>query len=314
MAREYLTFVGVTASRSSINEVFPRWAGVLGLDAGLRPLDLALDTSAEEYRQVVEELRDDPRYVGALVTTHKVRLLEAARDLFDGFDEYAELCHELSCIVSREGRLHGAAKDPVTSGQAFEDLVAEDHFSTTGGEVVCLGAGGSGLAFVLYLIGRRASSDRPSRIVLVNRSPERLKAVEEVLADVDRGPTSIEFRATSDPREVDAVIAGSPPGTVVANATGLGKDRPGSPSSDEVRFPDHAVVWDFNYRGDLRFLQQARTQAEQQSPDRRLRIEDGWRYFVYGWSAVIAEVFDLDLTSSDIDRLAEVAADLRPSS
>jgi hypothetical protein len=39
-----------------------------------------------------------------------------------------------------------------------------------------------------------------------------------------------------------------------------------------------------------------------------LTIEDGWRYFVHGWSEVIAEVFDIDLTPQVRERLSDEAA------
>lgn len=310
MATETLSFVGVTASQSSINQVFPRWAAVLGLDARLRPLDLPLDTSADRYRDVVADLRDEPALVGALVTSHKVALLEAAGDLFEDLDEYARQCHELSCIVSRDGRLRGSAKDPITSGLALEDFLPDDHFRRVGGDVICFGAGGSGLAFALHLLTRRREDDRPRRIVLVNRSGSRLDATREVLERYPWSDTKVEFVENADPATNDELVGSAPAGSLFVNATGLGKDAPGSPVSDDVAYPRDGYVWDFNYRGDLRFLQQARAQADQ----RGLHVEDGWRYFVYGWSAVIADVFELDLDRGQIDRLADAAADLRPRS
>ena len=43
-------------------------------------------------------------------------------------------------------------------------------------------------------------------------------------------------------------------------------------------------------------------QAEAQKDERDLQIEDGWTYFIHGWTQVIAEVFHIDITG---DRLAE---------
>ena len=45
--------------------------------------------------------------MGALVTTHKVNLLKASRDLFDELDPYAVTLHEISSISKRGGRLVG---------------------------------------------------------------------------------------------------------------------------------------------------------------------------------------------------------------
>ena len=49
---------------------------------------------------------------------------------------------------------------------------------------------------------------------------------------------------------------------MVVNATGLGKDAPGSPITDAARFPENGSAWEFNYRGDLVFLDQANAQKE----------------------------------------------------
>jgi shikimate dehydrogenase len=68
-------------------------------------------------------------------------------------------------------------------------------------------------------------------------------------------------------------------------------------------FPAESVAWDLNYRGELVFLHLARAQAE-----RGVRAADGWRYFLHGWTEVIAEVFELDLTPERFDALAAAAA------
>ena len=95
---------------------------------------------------------------------------------------------------------------------------------------------------------------------------------------------------------------------MVVNATGLGKDRPGSPLTDAVEFPENGIVWEFNYRGDLVFLDQANAQKAQKN----LTIEDGWIYFIHGWTRVIAEVFHRDIPTSgpEFDQLSEIAANM----
>ncbi len=87
----------------------------------------------------------------------------------------------------------------------------------------------------------------------------------------------------------------------------MGKDRPGSPLGDGVRYPRDAVVWEFNYRGTLEFLRQ----AQAQQAERGLLIEDGWRYFVHGWSQVVADVFDIPMPAETVDRLADAATAVR---
>ena len=90
------------------------------------------------------------------------------------------------------------------------------------------------------------------------------------------------------------------------NATGLGKDAPGSPLTDTAVWPEKGLAWDFNYRGDLLFLDQARAQQQARS----LHVEDGWIYFIHGWTRVIAEVFHIDIPTSGprFDELSRIAA------
>ena len=69
------------------------------------------------------------------------------------------------------------------------------------------------------------------------------------------------------------------------------------------------IAWDFNYRGDLVFLDQARARQR----ERNLRIEDGWLYFIHGWTRVIAEVFhaSLPVQGPVFDELSAIAARVR---
>jgi len=279
-----MEFVGVTTTSSSIMPLFPLWARDLGIDARLVGRDVPLDAPPEAYREVVERVRDDPETVGALVTTHKLALLAAARDLFDELDPHAERLGEVSSISKRDGRVVGHAFDPITSGLAIAAFLPDDHFAA-GGHVLCLGAGGAGAAIVVNLLERE---DRPGRIVVTDTREERLAEVA-ALGEVE----------TAQAKRADELLEALPPGSLVVNATGMGKDRPGSPLSDGARFPDGVIAWELNYRGELDFLRQARAQG--------VRAEDGWLYFLHGWSAVIAEVFDVELTPERFQRLRRTA-------
>ena len=42
-----------------------------------------------------------------------------------------------------------------------------------------------------------------------------------------------------------------------------------------------------------------------------LHVEDGWRYFVHGWTQVVAEVFDVPMPPDTVDELGRIAARLR---
>jgi shikimate 5-dehydrogenase len=103
-------------------------------------------------------------------------------------------------------------------------------------------------------------------------------------------------------------MARIPDGSVVINATGLGKDRPGSPVTNDGRFPKFGVAWELNYRGELDFWHQAMWQHE----ERELTIEDGWLYFLHGWSQHIAQVLNLAMDEARFNSLSELAEPLRP--
>jgi len=303
-----MEFIGVTTGSSSIMKVFPKWVRVLGLgEARLKGRDLPLGAEPDLYRRAVEQIRSDPLSMGALVTTHKINLLAAARDLFDELDPYARLCEEVSCISRRDGRVIGHAKDPITAGRSLRALLEPGYFRRTGGEVLCLGAGGAGTAISVYLIRGQNPTDPPSRIVMVDKSRESLDTLRRVHGRLGRSSTEIEYVENASPAENDELMAGLPPGSVIVNATGMGKDVPGSPVTDGARFPERGVVWELNYRGELDFLRQARRQER----TRDLRVEDGWLYFLHGWSEVISEVFHVELNQERFELLSAEAEAIR---
>lgn len=299
-------FIGVTTGSSSIMRVFPRWAEHLGIDARITGIDLPLDADPAAYREVVSFIKNDPLSLGALVTTHKLNLFKASRDLFDGAGEDTRLLDEVSSISKRGAELWGHAMDPLTSGLSLLAIVGEDAWR--GGEhLVLLGAGGSSLALTLFLHRRKVAGESvPDRIVVTNRREHRLDEMRQIHQTIGFS-LPIDYILAPDPRLNDAAVSQAPPGSVIVNATGLGKDRPGSPLTDAVRFPARAIAWDFNYRGDLVFLDQARSQAASAG----LGIEDGWVYFLHGWTRVISEVFHIDIPTAgpEFDKLGEIARD-----
>lgn len=300
-------FVGVTTGKSSINQVFPLWMAVMGRpDVVLEGIDHPIHDDAEAYRATVAQIKQDPNSLGALVTTHKLDLFAAAEDMFDYFDPYAQVTRELSCISKRNGRLEGHAKDPITAGLSLDHIIGRDYFARTDGHVLCLGAGGSGLATLLHLINKPDKSDRPTKFIAVNRSPDRLEHMRHMVGKYDTD-IEVEYIVNSDPRQNDALMAALPEGSIVINATGMGKDTPGSPISDEGQFPQNGIAWEFNYRGELDFMHQALRQVNM----RNLRVEDGWVYFVHGWSQVVGQVLGIEITPNLFARLEETAATTR---
>ena len=252
-------------------------------------MDFPLHADPARYREAVRFIKADPLSLGALVTTHKIDLFAACRDLFDTIDPHASLMDETSCLSKQGGRLVCHAKDPISSGLALDGMVPAGHFARTGAEVLAMGAGGSTIALTWHLMRRDRGGDVPSRIVVSDRSQPRLDAIRRIHAGIP-SDVPIDYVLAGEIGRNDAVVSSLKSGSLVINATGLGKDRPGSPLTDAVRFPERGIVWDLNYRGDLVFLDQARAQRV----ERDLRIEDGWTYFIHGWTQVIAEVFHID--------------------
>ncbi len=302
-------FVGVTTGKSSIMTVFPRWAKHLGLtDAMIRGIDCKWHDQPEVYRRAVEFIKHDRLSLGALVTTHKIDLLAACRDLFDELDPFAQLMGEVSGISKSDGKLIGHAKDPISSGLALEAFLRAGHWGKTGAEALVLGAGGSSIAVTCYLMDSKHGTNRPSRIVVTNRSQPRLEEIRPIHEKLDQS-VPVQYHHTPRPEDNDALVNRLKPHSLVINATGLGKDAPGSPITGGARFPEHGYAWDFNYRGDLVFLDQARAQQKERS----LHVEDGWVYFLHGWTQVIAEVFHIDIPTRGpgFEEISRIAAEAR---
>ncbi len=296
-------FIGVTTGKSSIMKVFPRWAEELGLrDAVIKGIDFRPHAPAEDYRRAVSFIKEDPLSVGALVTTHKIDLFAACEDLFEYIDPYARQLGEVSSISKTEGRLCAHAKDPISSGLALQRFVPENYWGDFGGDVMLMGAGGSTLAMSIYFAQVCKGGNQPRNIYITNRSMPRLQAAKRLTEGLE-SKVQFHFCYNAKPEENDRVLAGLKPHSLVVNATGLGKDSPGSPLTDAAEFPADSLVWEINYRGNLVFAQQ----AERQREEKKLHVELGWNYFIYGWTQVIAEVFHVAIDEKMIGTLSALA-------
>jgi len=300
-------FIGVTTRKSSIMKVFPMWMKALKLpDVEIRGYDIEPGGSREQYRSIVQRIRDEDLAKGALVTTHKIAIVREAGDLFDELDRYAEIFGEISSISKKGGRLYGHAKDPISSGLALEVMLPgrywRDHPDA---QVLIMGAGGSGIALSAYLMGEEQVDNIPSKIIISNRSAGGLEHCRSVHDRIGRR-TEVQYLQVTDADTNDRALMGLTEGSLVVNATGMGKDRPGSPLSNRALFPRNSYAWEFNYRGTLEFLHQ----AERQKEERHLHVEDGWRYFIYGWTQVIGEVFSLEIDDREIERLCCAAREI----
>ncbi len=270
-------FLGVTTGASAIQRIFKPWCDAAGRQAELVGIDLPVGAPAVAYRQALQRIHNDPHAAGALVTTHKVAVIDHARDLFAGLSEESRRLGEVSCILKRDGQLFGDTLDPFCAAMALDRIV-----DATTRDVLILGAGGAGTALALTL------QNKPNcRVHATDPNPARL-------------PKIAEFNAHTITGDNDTAVASMPPGSIIVNATGLGKDLPGCPVTPQVRWPKNAVAWELNYRGDLQFLELAKQAG--------LQTADGWDYFVLGWTNIMSRVLDFKLTPELQDTLQRIAA------
>jgi shikimate dehydrogenase len=304
--RERFVFFGVSTHESSIMAVFPRWADALGLDAEIVGRNIPLGSAAGSYRDAVANIRGDQSIRGGLITSHKVAFYEHARDFFDELDEQAERCREISCFAKRGTTLRGSAKDPIIAARVLADLLPDDHWLDREHDALILGAGGAGTALSVALLSLPVP---PARLVVTDSDESQLERLADVHSRLDSAHP-VQYTLIRTATDSDRELANLRPGSLVVNATGVGKDVPGSPLTDAAAFPSDGIAWELNYRGDLTFLEQARRQTQ----SRRTRIENGWNYFIAAWVEVIREVFERSITPDDIAQLEHLAEEHRPLS
>jgi shikimate dehydrogenase len=282
-----MVFVGVTTGKSFVHRVFPRWLDRMGANGKLFGLDLKLGADSNTYRDTLIALKRTRNCLGALITSHKTGVFEAGQDVFDSVGESAGILREAGVVFWREGKFCCEATDPFSVHEAVKQILTVAGLKRRR-EVIILGAGGAGLALAYALL--RSNEFAPERLILTDISNERIVACEHILAPHARSVV-VEVKNAIEV-STDAIVANAARDSLIVNATGMGKDIPGSPVSDRCNFPQRACVWDFNYRGERGFL---RT-ADRQKGSRKLEVVDGWYYFICGWFEAMTRVFDVPKT------------------
>lgn len=299
---ELVAFLGVTTGGSRSHDVFPGWAAALGRpDWTLRGVDLPLTAPDDAYADLVGAVATNPRVAGAVVTSHKLRLYRTGTARARRTDVLVGLTHEVNTLARTPGGVDAHARDPLA-------LTAVLRGQTPPSDVVVYGAGGAGTALLLALTldvdatlaaGRPAPrGERPATITVLDTDAAALAALR---ATAERcGVLDDRLRLLHAEEPAPPI----PEHALVVNATGLGKDRPGSPLPPGAVLPATATAWDFNYRGDLTFLADAREQGA--------TTVDGWEYFVAGWGAALTAIAGRPLTGDLLAALATAAAPHRP--
>ena len=257
------------------HEGVPRLGEHLGLaDAVIKGVDFPPPCARGRVSLGGRIPEERPVSLGALVTTHKIDLYHACLDQFDAIDRHARLHgrDELPVEARRPARL--PRQGPDLFGPGARRLPARSPFRADRRRGVLDGRRWVDDRAHLASHATGPRRDRPTRIVVSNRSPARLEEIRRIHAELGSGVPTEYVLAAPTPRDNDAVLASFEPGSLVINATGLGKDAPGSPADRRRRgFPNTRIAWDLNYRGELVFLDQARAQQPAAWPRDRGRLD-----------------------------------------
>jgi len=234
-------------------------------------------------------LRDQyPRIGGSLITAHKAAVFDAAADLFDEITPVARKLGEVGMVYWRNGRLIGDANDAVSTTHILPRLLGSERWANGTHLALIMGGGGAGIAVANTL---SVTSELECAGVIITEIDENRCRDLRTRVRAWSSVVPIEIRHVTSPS--DSLVLEVGRGALIANATGLGKDRPGNPITPACTFPPDATVWEFNYRflpqNEPTFWQTVKSQASSSN----LILEDGWEYFVWGWLVVMANIVAL---------------------
>ena len=297
-----MLFVGVSTGHSFVRKVFSGWCRALGVEATLRTLDMPLGSSPDAYRNLVGNIRNDDFIRGACITTHKSALYEAAHSMFDEIHDGARDLQEAAAVFKTRKGLACEATDPLSVVVATEEILRRRGIDGWA-DVFIIGGGGSGLALAYALLQNAHLT--PKRLFVSDIIESRVQAVRRVLGKIKTGCQVNVIHCQR--QECDELIGGLNQRSLIVNATGMGKDRPGSPVSVNCELPYGSTLWDFNYRGERLFLEI----GKQQESARKVLIEDGWHYFICGWLQVMSRVFDVAITPEIYNSFVTAALEQR---
>jgi shikimate dehydrogenase len=308
-------FIGVTTGQSAMARILPLWAKNLDINLNLIGIDLPLDADPSRYRKAVLDLKEDTKAIGSVVTTHKLKTFEHASDLFTEFDALAELTREVCMIRKHGSHLAGlSTPDCLSITLSLKSMLGKNYWREHVSDVLCFGAGGIARAIALSLLCDFESLSplttkhpfKPRKLHLVDIEQRQLQSIRSLLEPL-RDNMDIQYVCQSKAEDNVQILAHLPKGSLIVNATGMGKDRPGSPLSDQASFPANSIIWDLNYRGERQFLKQARSQELEKS----LQIHDGWLCFMHGWTQALQLALQQTFPPDQFRQLFEIAEPFR---
>lgn len=296
----HLYFIGRSTAGSLAPRVVKSWLALAGASAALRLVDLPLEASRSDYERVFAAFRSDPDFAGAQITGHKTGMYRE-RSFLDRISSEAAASREIGGIRvdGTTGGLVGFSPDMLALPDQLAELLGPDHAPRR--DCLILGGGGAAAAIAMTL----AKLGLVDSMNITESDPSRARAVDSWV----RETPALVGTTVHDAYAADEVLARTRPGSLVVNATGVGKDAPGSVVSATSRFPRDAIAWDLNYRGELGFLRLADAQARAQ----HLRVADGLSYFVRNWWCFLTESLSLDADCVPFDQLLGIAEHARPN-
>jgi shikimate 5-dehydrogenase len=277
----------------------PGWSRALDVDIELDCQDLPVGVDASAYAALLDDLRSDSRALGMVVTTHKARLWESCAELFDEVTPACREVGEASAIACRNGRLIADASDVRGVGRAVERVLDADQWRSGNHEAIVLGAGGAGISLAFNLVDRLPGLGA-TRVVLTDADSARLEVARALRRSWDRADR-LEIESAVGANN-DRLVGAALPGTLIVNATGMGKDRPGSPVS--IDLPKRTIFWEFNYRGPRDLLERARSNAVTDD----LLVVDGRDYFICSWLEALCSVLGREASVELFDAFEQEAS------
>jgi shikimate dehydrogenase len=181
-------------------------------------------------------------FIGVNLTVpHKQAALRVVKNV----SAEARLLGAANCIINRPGGLYGDNTD----ARGLELDLRERRVRVAGKTAVVIGAGGAATAAVLALIRLRAS-----RILIVNRTPSRARALVRRFAEITPPATTLEVHALGALRDRACIDAAS----LIVNATPMGLESARFATIAYAASAAHCLFYDLIYApGPTPFLKPA---------------------------------------------------------
>lgn len=141
-------FLGVSTAASAVHRYFARWAGNFPEPVRLIGVDLPVAAPRRRYQDLLDWIARNRQIRGMVITSHKIDLFRAGSSRFAAADRLSATLGEISALRrTPSGDLLAYATDPLSARAAAAEL----NLGTSGGEIICFGAGGAAVALLAAL-------------------------------------------------------------------------------------------------------------------------------------------------------------------